>query len=90
MAFIGESRAGLDNPWKLYVCLNSEDCEIVLEAVGKVLARKMKTYEYYRDIHESGEATEKQQTKLMQAEDSLNATICLRDALMEYIKLKRR
>lgn len=91
MAFIGESRKnGRDSQWKLYVCLDVEDCEMILEAISKVVARKLKTYEYYLDIHESGEATEKQQTKLVKAEDDLNKIIGIRDDVVKYIKLKNK
>lgn len=67
-----------------------EDCEAILGAVGKILARKIKTYEYYKDIHDSGEATEKQQTKLVQAEDDVIHISGFRDDIIEYIKLKKK
>ena len=90
MSFIGESRINQTSPWKLYVCMGVEDCEAILGAVGKIVARKRKTYEYYKDIHDSGEATEKQQTKLVQAEDDLIHIAGFRDDIIEYIKLKKK
>ena len=88
MAFIGESREDFRHSWSNYVCLDKEDSQIVLQALGPVVGRYYKTYEYYKGIHEAGEATEKQTDKLMKAEENYNTIIYLRNQLVEYLRSK--
>lgn len=45
MAFIGESRENVSSPWKSYVCLDKEDCEMLSQIIGSLVARKLRTYE---------------------------------------------
>ena len=86
MAFIGESRKGTDQAWHLYVCLDLEDCEVLSQIIGSLVARKLRTFEYYNSIHESGEATEKQVDKLERARDELNAAESIQKEILKYKK----
>lgn len=82
MAFIGESKEGKDHPWRIYVCLNLEDCELIIDAVSKSMDRIEKSYDHYKDILEGGEATLKQEDKYIEAEmkyetiSNVHTTIC--------------
>lgn len=89
MAFIGESRIDKSHPWSLYVCLDLEDCEVLSQIIGSLVARKIRSYEYYKDIHESGEATEKQEDKLDKASDELNSAESIQNEILRFIKLKQ-
>lgn len=40
MAFIGESRIDKSHPWSHYVCLDLEDCEVLSQIIGSLVARK--------------------------------------------------
>lgn len=90
MAFIGESREDLGKSWSVYLCLDKSDSEIVLKAIGPLIGRSLKTYEYYKDILESGEATDIQTNKLLKAEENYNNIINLRNELYKYLQLKRK
>lgn len=86
MAFLGESRLDEQHAWHIYACLNKKDCEIVLKAIGPVVGRYLRSYEYYKDILESGEATDKQTDALLKAEENFNTIIELRNMLVQYLK----
>lgn len=88
MAFLGEAKRDKDSPWKIYVCLNEQECELLMKAVGTLLGRCLRTLEYYKDIHEGGEATEKQEDKLVQAQEAFENVISIRDSMQEMIKFK--
>lgn len=88
MAFLGESRRAQDSPWKIYVCLNEQECELLMKSVGTLLGRCLRTLEYYKDIHEGGEATEKQEDKLVQAQEAFDNMISIRNCMQEMIKFK--
>ena len=86
MAFIGESKENDTRPWGIYVCLDKEDCEVLSQIIGSLVARKLRSYEYYKGIHEIGEATEKQVDKLMKAENELNAAWSIEENIRLFIK----
>lgn len=88
MAFLGEAKRDKDSPWKIYVCLNEQECELLMKAVGALLGRCLRTLEYYKDILEGGEATEKQQDKLVKAQKAFEDVISIRDSMQEMIKFK--
>ena len=88
MAFIGEARKDPNSAWKLYVCLDAKECELLLKAVGPLVGRCLRTLEYYKDKLEGGEATEKQTDKLIQAEDDFETIISIREAFLTMIKNK--
>jgi hypothetical protein len=90
MAFIGESRRGTDRSWKDYVCLDLEDCEVLSQIIGSLIARKLRSYEYYKGILDLGEATEKQTDKLDKARDELNAAENIQRSVLEYIKREKK
>ena len=70
MCYIGESRNGNDSPWELVLCLEESDCRLLLKAVEKIATRAQKKYEKWRDIHDGGEMTTRQETTFMKAEET--------------------
>jgi hypothetical protein len=70
MSYIGESRKGADSPWELVLCLDESDCKLLLKAAEKIAIRAQKNYEKWRDIHEGGEMTTRQETAFMNAEEA--------------------
>lgn len=88
MAFIGESRVTEMSPWKIYVCLSADDCKVLSNVIGSLVARKLRTFEYYDGIHQSGEATDKQIEKLEQAREELSTAEDIEEVVRKYIKLK--
>ena len=82
MSYIGESRKGVGRPWESVVCLDKEDCQLILKAVQKIAIRVQKNYEKWRDIHDGGEMTTRQETAFMKAEEARENA----DALVGNIK----
>lgn len=87
MAFIGESRIDKSHPWSCYACLDLEDCKVLSQIIDSLVARKLRSYNYYKDILESGEATEKQIDKFDKASDELNSALSIQNVIMQFIKL---
>lgn len=71
MAYIDYTRSHSGCPYETTLCLTAGECNILLPVVKKALSAKEKIFDKYKDIHESGEATERQQNLLMQAEDDV-------------------
>jgi hypothetical protein len=86
MAFIGLSRKSQDTPWYPYVCLDKEDCRVLSQIIGSLVARKLRSFEYYDGIHEGGEATEKQVDKYFKAQTELETAREIESGIMEFLK----
>lgn len=85
MAFIGESRVDWNRPWSMYLCLSASECKSLLPVVEKVLAKAEKRYEHFRDVMDGGEATTRQQTLYMEAEENRNNLENMKIAMLNYI-----
>lgn len=77
MSYIGESRKGADSPWELVLCLNESDCKLLLKAAEKIAIRTQKNYEKWRDIHDGGDMTTRQETAFVNAEETRDDADCL-------------
>ena len=86
MAFIGLSRKRQDAPWLPFVCLNKEDCVVLSQIIGSLVARKLRTFEYYCGKHEGWEATEKQVEKHFKAQEELEIARNIEHEIIEFIK----
>ena len=86
MAFIGESRPDYDRPWDMYVCLNMGECKSFLPVVEKLLVKAQKRYDHYRDVMDTGEATTRQQTLYMEAEENLEHLEGIKDSMKNFIR----
>lgn len=85
MAFIGESRKNIRHLWYTYLCLDKEDCEILLEAIEKETTKIMKKYSHYKDIVESGEASSKQQDKYVETQESFEKIENILNTVKQYL-----
>ena len=86
MAFIGLSRKDQDAPWYPFVCHNKEDCRVLSQIIGSLVARKLRSFEYYDGIHEGGEATEKQVDKYFKAQTELETAQEIESCIMNFLK----
>lgn len=86
MAFIGESRPDYDRPWDMYVCLNMGECKSFLPVVEKLLVKAQKRYDHYRDVMDTGEATTRQQTLYMEAEENLENLESVQRTILTFLK----
>lgn len=90
MSFIGESRKGIDSHWDTFVCLDEEDCQLLVKAVEKIAAKHQKNFEKWYDLHEGGEMTDSQSTRMMQAEDKMERSQALLSDLRSFIKISKK
>ena len=86
MAFIGESRKDWNKPWSMYLCLSASECKSLLPVVEKVLSKAEKRYEHFRYVMEGGEATTRQQTLYMEAEENKENLESMKTAMLNYIE----
>lgn len=77
MAYLGESRKDMNSQWLFTLCLTADDCKLLLPFFEKRLKEAEKKFEKYNDIHQVGEATERQENLLMKYEEEMIA--------MEYV-----
>lgn len=85
MSHIGESRKHTDSPWHSYVCLDEDDCRLLLKAVESLAKKKEKAYLKWVDIHDGGEMTNRQQTAMMNAENAYYKVEELQQNITTYL-----
>lgn len=86
MAYLGESRKDMNSQWLFTLCLTAEECKLLLPLFENRLKEAGKKFEKYNDIHQSGEATERQQDLLMKYEEEMNALESVVASAKELIK----
>ncbi len=86
MSHIGESRKHTDSPWHSYVCLDEDDCRLLLKAVESLAKKKEKAYLKWVDIHDGGEMTDRQQTAMLKAENAYDKVEELQQNITTYLK----
>lgn len=86
MAYSALSRKGDAGPYDLTLCLTSEDCKLLLPAFEKRLKEAEKKFEKYNDIHQGGEATEKQKDLMVKYEDEMDTMRVVVHVAKELIK----
>jgi len=86
MAYLDNTRDSISSPWRFTLCLTSEECKLLLPEFKSSLRRETRRYEKYKDIHESGDATEKQQNLLCDAENKVDCLIAVIYQCEELIK----
>jgi hypothetical protein len=75
----------LDNrSWELAACLNEDEVNEIIPLVLKLIAKVKRLYDFYLDVHEGGEATDRQITKMIEYEDRLNLLQNLYNGLVDY------
>lgn len=90
MSYIGESRKDYDKPWEMVLCLEESDCQLLLKAVQKIAILTRKNYEKWRDIHDGGEMTTRQETALMKAENTMENADELYGNIKAFLDRKER
>ncbi len=90
MSYIGESRKDYDKPREMVLCLEESDCQLLLKAVQKIAILTRKNYEKWRDIHDGGEMTTRQETALMKAENTMENADELYGNIKAFLDRKER
>ena len=65
MSYIDNTRRSNNDSYVLTVCLTKEDCQKLLPFFVEALKKVNAKYEQYKDIHEGGEANERQENLLV-------------------------
>lgn len=69
MSYIDNTRRSNNYPIELTVCLTEEDCKTLLPYFRAAQRKVNVMFEKYQDIHNGGEATERQENLLAKYED---------------------
>ena len=86
MAYLGESRKDMHSRWQFTLCLTAVECRLLLPIFEKRLKEAEKKFEKYNDIHQGGEATERQENLLLKYEEEMYAMESVVDNAKELIK----
>ena len=54
------------------LCLSRQDAKVLIPGIESALTKSLRQEAKYRDIHESGEASDRDETKLVEAEETSN------------------
>ena len=65
MSHIDGTRKSYSSPYEITVCMTKEECKILLPFFQKAYKSVKSKYEKYNDIHNGGEATEREENLLM-------------------------
>ena len=60
MSYIDSTRKSFSSPYEITVCMTKEECKILLPFFQKAYKEVKLKYEKYNDIHEGGEANERE------------------------------
>lgn len=90
MARIESIRIGRTCFWDSALCLTMEECEQLLPDMEAALKKSEKKYEKFRDIHEGGEATTRQQNLMVEAEDKMNTLSSVVSTIKELLKINEK
>lgn len=89
MAHIEPVRIGKTPFWDSTLCLTMEECEQLLPDMEAALKKSEKRYEKYRDIHEGGEATTRQQDLMIDAESKMKTLTAVVNTIYELLKIQK-
>lgn len=89
MAHIEPVRIGKTPFWDSTLCLTMEECEQLLPDLEAALKKSEKRYEKYKDIHEGGEATTRQQDLLIDAESKMKTLTAVVNTIYELLKIQK-
>lgn len=72
MAHLDYTRPHMGTAYDITLCITAAECKALLPTMKAALKKQQQQYEKYKDIQESGEATTRQQTAFMLAEESVS------------------
>lgn len=71
---------------KSFLGLTQDDANLIKKPLQKALKIAKKRYEYFNGIHEIGEATDLQQTKMVEYQDDINCYTRILDEVDNYLR----
>ena len=89
MSYIDSTRKSYSSPYEITVCMTKEECKILLPFFQKAYKSVKSKYEKYNDIHNGGEATEREENLLMKYSEQLERMESVLSSNDEILKLDR-
>ena len=86
MSYIDSTRKSYSSPYEITVCMTKEECKILLPFFQKAYKSVKSKYEKYNDIHNGGEATEREETLLMKYSEQLERLESVLSSIDEILK----
>lgn len=86
MSYLDTTRKSSYSPYETTVCLTKNECKILLPYFQKAYKNVQMKFNVYQDIHEGGEATERQENLLAKYEEQLNSLENILSSINELIK----
>lgn len=71
MSYIDNTRRSSNHAYEITVCITKEECKILLPFFREAHKKVKQKYNKYQDIHEGGEATERQENMLLKYTEEL-------------------
>ena len=89
MSHIDGTRKSYSSPYEITVCMTKEECKILLPFFQKAYKSVKSKYEKYNDIHNGGEATEREENLLMKYSEQLERLESVLSSIDEILKWNR-
>lgn len=71
MSYIDNTRRSRNSAYEITVCMTKEECKVLLPFFKDAHKKVKQKYDKYEDIHQGGEATERQESMRMRYIDEL-------------------
>ena len=89
MSYIDSTRKSYSSPYEITVCMTKEECKILLPFFQKAYKSVKSKYEKYNDIHNGGEATEREENLLMKYSEQLERLESVLSSIDDILKYFR-
>lgn len=86
MSYIDYTRRSHNHAHETTVCITKEECKTLLPFLKSARKKVKQKHDKYEDIHESGEATEKQENMRMRYIDELEGLESILSDIDEILK----
>jgi len=86
MSYIDNTRISSAYPYEPTVCINIKECKIMLPFFMKAYKSVKSKYEKYNDIHDGGDATEREDNLLIKYSEQMQSLESIISAIDEITK----
>lgn len=86
MSYIDNTRRSSNHAYEITVCITKEECKVLLPFFKNAHKKVKQKHDKYEDIHEGGEATERQENMRMKYIDELEGLESILSAIDMILK----
>lgn len=89
MSYIDQTRRSFQSAYETTVCLTGEECKVLLPFFQMAYKQVKAKYEKYADIHEGGEATEREENlrmKYLEQYERLDSVLSSIEMILKSLK----